>query len=75
LDNKFEIVEEFSSTIQHRPGAGHANADTLSRRPCSVRVCLCGKSTKSVAKLGSLKKCEKKGLTIQEVRVTRQRGK
>ena len=69
-----EIMEEFSFTIQHRPGAGHANADALSRRPCSVRVCLCGNSTRSVAKLGSLKKCEKKGLTTQEVRVTRQRG-
>jgi len=40
-----------------------------------VRDCLCGKSANSVAKLRSLKKREKKGLTTQEVRVIRQRGK
>jgi len=70
-----EIMQEFSFTIQHHPGSGYANADALSRRPCSVRDCLCGQSMKSVGKLGSLEKCEKKGLTIQEVRATRQRGK
>ena len=40
-----------------------------------VRDCLCGKSKNSVAKLGGQKKCEKRGLTTQEVRVIRQRGK
>jgi len=40
-----------------------------------TRDCLCGKSANSVAKLRSLKKREKKGLTTQEVRVTRHRGK
>ena len=40
-----------------------------------ARDCLCGKSTNSVAKLGGLKKCEERGLTTQEVRVIRQRGK
>ena len=75
-----EIMEEFCFTIEYRPGARHANADALSRRPCSIRDCLCGDSTNLVNKKqlinpGSLKKCEKNGLTIQEVRVTKQRDK
>ena len=40
-----------------------------------ARDCPCGKSTNSVDKLGGLKKCEERGLTTQEVRVIRQRGK
>jgi hypothetical protein len=34
-----EILEEFDFVIEHRPGAQHANADALSRRPCRQ----CGK--------------------------------
>ena len=76
-----EIMEEFCFTIEHRPGVRHANADALSRRPCSVRDCRCHESAHLVCKEElikprSLKQCENDGLvTIQEVRVTRRRGK
>ena len=29
-----EVLEEFSYTIEHRPGRKHNNADALSRKPC-----------------------------------------
>lgn len=29
-----EILEEYNFTVEHRPGAKHANADAMSRRPC-----------------------------------------
>jgi len=74
-----EIMEEFCFTIECRPGERHANADALSRRPCSIRDCPCGKSAnlatkKELVELGSLTKSEKNELIIQEVRVTKQRG-
>jgi len=73
-----KIMEEYCFTIEN---VGHANADALSRRPCSVRDCRCRESTNPVCreeliKPRSLKQCENDGLvTIQEVRVTRRRGK
>ena len=36
-----EILEEYDFRIEHRPGAKHGNADALSRRPCTVRNCVC----------------------------------
>ena len=32
-----ELLGEFDSVVQHRPGSKHGNADTLSRRPCLNR--------------------------------------
>ena len=29
-----ETLEEFTFTVEHRPGVKHANADAMSRRPC-----------------------------------------
>jgi len=74
-----EIMEDFCFTIDYRPGEKHANADALSRRPCSIRDCLCRKSANLATKeefveLGSLTKSEKNELIIQKVRVTKQRG-
>uniref|UniRef100_A0A8C6KDE8 Gypsy retrotransposon integrase-like protein 1 n=1 Tax=Nothobranchius furzeri TaxID=105023 RepID=A0A8C6KDE8_NOTFU len=34
-----EIQQEYDFEIQHRPGRKHANADTLSWRPCLVTEC------------------------------------
>ena len=36
-----EQLEEYEFTIEHRPGVKHGNADALSRRPCSVKTCVC----------------------------------
>ena len=32
-------MEEYSFDVQFRPGAKHANADALSRRPCPKQSC------------------------------------
>lgn len=34
-----EILQEYDFEAQHRPGRQHANADALSRRPCSADEC------------------------------------
>lgn len=34
-----EILEEFTFTVEHRPGRLHANADAMSRDPCYRRRC------------------------------------
>jgi hypothetical protein len=36
-----EQLEEFDFTVEHRPGNRHANADAMSRRPCTQRDCAC----------------------------------
>jgi len=36
-----EQLEEYEFTIEHRPGVKHGNADVLSRRPCSIKTCVC----------------------------------
>lgn len=35
-----ERLQEFNFIIEHRQGRSHGNADGLSRRPCSCKVCL-----------------------------------
>jgi len=34
-------MEEFDFEIQHRPASRHGNADSMSRRPCRLKDCLC----------------------------------
>lgn len=34
-----EELQSFNFTVEHRPGAQHANADALSRRPCALSGC------------------------------------
>jgi hypothetical protein len=36
-----EQMEEFSFTVEHRPGSRHSNADAMSRRPCPKDSCAC----------------------------------
>ena len=36
-----EVMEEYDFTVAHRPGKKHANADALSRRPCTRVPCYC----------------------------------
>ena len=40
-----EQMEEFNFIVEHRPGSRHSNADALSRRPCTKKVCLCKELT------------------------------
>ena len=37
------LLEQYSYTIEVRAGVDHANADTLSRIPCSGKICICEK--------------------------------
>ena len=36
-----EQMEEYDFEVEHRPGIRHANADALSRRPCTKKDCVC----------------------------------
>jgi transposase InsO family protein len=36
-----EQMEEYTFSIEHRPGIRHGNADALSRRPCPKKDCVC----------------------------------
>ena len=36
-----EQMEEYDFEVEHRPGVRHANADALSRRPCTKKGCAC----------------------------------
>ena len=35
-----EIMEDYDF-VEHRPGLRHANADAISRRPCTLKSCVC----------------------------------
>jgi len=36
-----EVMEEYDFTVVHRPGKKHANANALSRKPCTRTQCAC----------------------------------
>ena len=36
-----EILEEYDFQMKHQPGVTHGNADALSRRPCTIKSCVC----------------------------------
>ena len=36
-----ELMEDYDFDVLHRPGSRHANADAISRRPCSLKACVC----------------------------------
>ena len=40
------FLEQYSYAIEIRKGTDHANADTLSRMPCSGKICICDKVDK-----------------------------
>jgi len=42
-----EQLEEYNFTVEHRSGIKHANADALSRRPCTRKQCLCHEDTET----------------------------
>ena len=58
-----KILEEFDFAIEHRPGAKHANADALSRRPC--RQCdVCDRGVESQTDLAA------RAVTLQNILAT-----
>lgn len=36
-----ELMEDYDFEVLHRPGSRHGNADAISRRPCSLKACVC----------------------------------
>ena len=42
-----EQLEECDFSVEHRSGSRHANADALSRRPCSKKPCLSHERTEA----------------------------
>jgi len=36
-----ELMEDYDFDVLHRPGFRHANADAISKRPCSSKACVC----------------------------------